>query len=47
MEQNDPQRTLEWLAFASVLFRLLDEAKVVREYVPKNERKKEKKKETI
>ncbi|QMW02279.1 TIGR02391 family protein [Spirosoma foliorum] len=26
VEQNDPQRTLEWLSFASVLFRILDES---------------------
>lgn len=43
--QTDPQRTLEWLGFASVLFRLLDEGKVAREYLPKNERKKEKKRQ--
>jgi len=31
IEQNDPQRTLEWLSFASVLLRVLDEAEVVKE----------------
>jgi uncharacterized protein (TIGR02391 family) len=30
--QTDPQRALEWLAFASVLFRLLDEGVVCQEY---------------
>ena len=28
IEQKDPQRTLEWLSFASVLFRVLDEAQL-------------------
>ena len=27
VEQKDPQRALEWLAFASVLFRVLDDAR--------------------
>jgi uncharacterized protein (TIGR02391 family) len=27
IEQNDPVRTVEWLSFASVLFRILDDAK--------------------
>ena len=27
IEQNDPQRTLEWLSFASVLLRVLDDSK--------------------
>ena len=26
IEQNDPQRTLEWLSFASVLLRVLDDS---------------------
>jgi uncharacterized protein (TIGR02391 family) len=29
VEQKDPQRALEWLAFASVLFRVLDDARKV------------------
>ncbi|TGE09721.1 TIGR02391 family protein [Hymenobacter fodinae] len=29
IEQNDPQKTLEWLSFASVLFRKVDEAELV------------------
>ena len=28
VEQNDPQRTLEWLSFASVLLRVLDDAHI-------------------
>lgn len=28
IEQNDPQRTLEWLSFASVLLRVLDDSQV-------------------
>jgi uncharacterized protein (TIGR02391 family) len=28
IDQNDPQRTLEWLSFASVLLRVLDDSKV-------------------
>jgi len=29
IEQNDPQRALEWLSFASVLLRVLDDAQIV------------------
>jgi hypothetical protein len=29
IEQNNPERTLEWLAFASVLFKILDESEKV------------------
>lgn len=29
IEQNDPERTLEWLAFASVLFKIIDESKKI------------------
>ncbi len=28
IQQNDPQRTIEWLSFASVLFRVLDDSKI-------------------
>lgn len=28
IEQNDPQRALEWLSFASVMFRVLDDAEL-------------------
>lgn len=30
IEQNDPQRTLEWLSFASVLLRVIDDAQVIK-----------------
>jgi len=30
IQQKDPQRTLEWLSFASVLLRVLDEAEVIK-----------------
>ena len=29
IEQNDPQRALEWLSFASVLLRVLDDAQII------------------
>lgn len=31
IQQHDPQRTLEWLSFASVLLKVLDDAEVIKE----------------